>query len=279
MLGGISATTKYSLVPVLWASGAAVRSDHLCESQPNPPLEVSGPSSGPGEEKEPPKGKSALDLQTDSGRARKSQDPDSSISFDYDSVDLRPVRDVLARLTAIWGEVERFVLALLDGWSVVLHQLATQTEQRVTSGEWLDQVLRHLRNLDQRFSQLAAGLDQLQGELRSREGSPESSHPSSRGGLRESELDPLIVPIRPETRAGTHSQEVSSVPGASPRHSLPKKTATTDREPEIQSESSAREDQYPAFPSSPQKLEELLRHWVALAEQLDQILPSSPEET
>ena len=194
------------------------------------------------------------------------------------ALDLQPVREVLARLAEIWGEVERFVLALLDGWSVVLHQLAAQTEQKISSADWFDQVFRHLRRLDQRFAQLAEGLDQLQMELRSRESLEGTSSQACGEKPSEAELAPFIVPIRPESRAGSQPQEADPLSASSPASGQPKGSAPPCKQDDVQSGSPSSEKASSTLASSPQKLEALLRSWASLAEQLDQLLPRTPEE-
>lgn len=194
------------------------------------------------------------------------------------TLDLQPVRDVLARLVEIWGEVERFVLALLDGWSVVLHQLAAQTEQRISSADWFDQVFRCLRRLDQRFAQLAEGLDQLQMELRSRESLEGTSLQACGDKPSEAELAPFIVPIRPESRTGSQPPETNPLSARSILSGQPKGTTSPDKQDDPRSAVPSSEKGVSTAASSPEKLEALLRSWASLAEQLDQLLPRTPEE-
>ncbi len=248
------------------------------ESQSKPPAEGLGGSGGLDSKGRAGEGSAISDPKTGADRSGKVEATNSLASFDDGTLDLRPVRDVVSRLAEIWGEVERFVLALLDGWSVVLHQLATHTEQRVTSAEWLDQVLRHLRRLDHRFAQLAAGLDQLQVEMQTRESLKSTRPPASEGEPLESELPPFIVPIRPENRPGSQSQEGSSVSSSRTQGVQPTMTAAPIQQGELQTEVPAAEKPLSAAPTSSPRLEELLRSWASLAEQLDELLPRTPEE-
>lgn len=176
--------------------------------------------------------------------------------------DLTPLRDVLHRLSELWSEVERFALSLLDGWSLILHRLASQGEKVLQDVHWMQQVLERLNSIDKRFTQMATELDGIEQRLCSLEasstGPPEQAGEVSRPRS-QTELGPLIVPLRPDVRE------------------LPQTSLT--QHPQNTPAETAHAEQIPVDPVLPQqqRVEQLLRQWETLAAQLDELLPQFPQ--
>ncbi len=172
--------------------------------------------------------------------------------------DLQPVREALGRMSRLWGEMEQFVMTILDGWTVILHRLALDGEQAAAANVWAEKVVAELRQFDTQLKALADTVASLEGQV------VRSVHlrPATDAGndLQPpvAELPPLIVPIRPNL--GEHRGE--------PRNDL----ATEDvrsHSPDLLST---------AFPGHKggTSQEMLLQRWEEVVQRLEEFLADPP---
>lgn len=167
--------------------------------------------------------------------------------------DLKALRQIAGHLGQLWAEMERFVLALFDGWSVILHRLALRSELSQTTDALGERISAELRQFDGRLKELTATLAALEGHMRKSTVADAGSHFARWSGEAVDELPPLVVPIRPELGEARERR-----PGtASPEHrcKLP---------PESK----------PQATSDPQ-IEDILRLWTELSQKLEELFPES----
>ncbi|MDW8077875.1 MAG: hypothetical protein RMJ16_03200 [Thermoguttaceae bacterium] len=175
------------------------------------------------------------------------------------SVDIRPLREAVAQLGEMWGEMERFVLRMLDGWSVILQRLALEGEQAATFGKWSQELTERLKAVDQRLSDLGASLRAVEAEIvngRSSGEFPELNTPAGRKQL-SPELPPLILPIRPACERSDNNLSTQ------PARQHPEHAAQKGEHSAISGPTSGR-------------WENLMHKWSELAEKLDELLGQPP---